>query len=126
MIQSQVNLIYGINKAWGSRQQNLSPGGPHLCLHLSPGSLLLQPQPLAPIQGLALGLELQKNFGNAFGCPSRAPSCRLGSPAPLAKPLMSCPRFISQEAQHFFSNGMVFLELVSKAALRGTADAASA
>lgn len=93
---------------------------------LFPPARCLQPQPWAPVQGLDLTLELQETSGNALGHPSRVPACRQGSPAPLARPFMSCPHFISQEPQHFFSTEMVFLEPVSKAALRGTADAATA
>lgn len=82
----------------------------------------LQPRSLAPIQGLDLGLEYRTSE-MLLAAPAEP---RLRTGLSLAKPFMSCLHFISQEPQRFFSTEMVFLEPVSKAAFRGTADAATA
>lgn len=84
------------------------------------------PVPSAPGTGPhpepGLGLEIQEDFGNDFGCSSGG-SC----PDPLADqdlraplPGLSCCCFISQEPRCLFSNEVVFLELKSNSALRGT------
>ena len=71
-----------------------------------------------------LGLEIQEDedFGNGFGCSSGGSCPDLLADQNLGAPLpgLSCCCFISQEPRCLFNNEVVFLELKSNSALRGT------
>ena len=87
-----------------------------------PPTPYLQPQALAPVQSLTLALSSERT--------SEMPLAALAEGAALIclqirisghpSPGLSCCCFISQEPRHLFSNGVVFLELKSSSALRGT------